>query len=97
MALARSLRILLALLLLSAQQTALSHQIWHFGKHGPQPAQERLCDQHEALATVAGALDAPLMLFAGPLPAESVYRSVALASASLPGLAPSSRGPPAFL
>ena len=97
MTLARSLRIFLALSLLGAQQLALAHQIWHFGKHGPQPVQERLCDQHEALGTVAGAVDAPAALFDGAAPTETSYRSVALPSAAMPGLAPSSRGPPAFL
>lgn len=97
MALARSLRILLALLLLSAQQLALSHQIWHFGKDAPDPAQEQICCHHDALGTVAGALDAPATLLTGAAPTEFSYRSVALPSAAMPGLAPSSRGPPAFL
>ena len=93
----RALRILLALALLGAQQLALAHQIWHFGKHGPQPVQERLCGQHEALGTVAGALDAPAAAFAGEAPTEIAYLFVALPSAATPGLAPSSRGPPTLL
>jgi hypothetical protein len=97
MRLARSLRILLAFALLGAQQVALAHQIWHIGKHGPQPAQEQLCDQHEALATVAGAVDAPAALLAGPASADFSIQSAALPTAATPGLAPSSRGPPAFL
>lgn len=97
MALARTLRILLALLLLSAQQTALSHQLWHFLKHSPQPAQEQLCGQHDALGTVAGALDSPAASFAGEAPAEFSFPFVALPPAATPGLAPSARGPPAFL
>lgn len=97
MALGRTLRILLAVLLLSAQQTAFSHQLWHYLDHGPQPAQEQLCDQHDALGTVAGALDSPAALFAGEPPAEFSFRFVAPLSAAMPGLAPSSRGPPAFL
>lgn len=97
MPLARSLRFLLAFVLLGAQQLALAHQIWHIGKHGPQPAQEQLCDQHEALATVAGAVDAPAALLAGPASADSSIQPVALSSAAMPGLAPSSRGPPVLL
>jgi hypothetical protein len=97
MTLARSLRILLALALLGAQQLALAHQIWHAGKASSQPAQEQLCVQHDALGTVAGALDAPIALVAGAAPAEFSRPSVALPSAATPGLAPSSRGPPAFL
>ncbi len=97
MAPARALRILLALLLLSAQHAALSHQIWHFGDHDSQPVQNQLCDQHDALGTVAGALDSPAMLLPGDAPAAVPFRSMALPSATTPGLAPSSRGPPALL
>jgi len=95
--LARSLRILLAILLLSAQQAALSHQISHSGDSGPQPVQGPLCDQHDALNTVAGALDAPVVLLPGDAPASVSFYSVDLSSAATPGLAPSSRGPPALL
>jgi hypothetical protein len=97
MTLSRSLRILLALALLGAQQLALSHQIWHSGKHDSQPVQERLCDQHAALDTVAGALDAPVVVFASEAPIDFAYLFVALPSAATPGLAPSSRGPPTLL
>ena len=96
MALVRTLRILLALLLLGAQQLALAHQLWHVGKHGPQPVQEQLCDQHEALGTVAGAVDA-----AAPPPADDAADFFPIATAALPAAAtrapaPSSRGPPAL-
>ncbi len=97
MALARNLRILLALLLLSAQQTALSHQLWHFLDHGSQPAQEELCGQHDALGTVAGALDSPAMQLGGESPDDFLYSVVPLPARATPGLAPSSRGPPALL
>lgn len=97
MMLVRVLRLLLALALLSAQNAALSHQVWHFGDLDSQPAQKQLCDQHEALATVAGAVDAPVVLPCAVLPEEFSPRHTALPSADTPGLAPSSRGPPAFL
>jgi hypothetical protein len=97
MRLVRALRILLALALLSAQQVALSHQIWHVGDHGSQPAQQQLCDQHDALGTVAGALDAPIALLAARATTSLSFQSLELPSASRPGLAPSSRGPPALL
>ena len=93
----RALRILLAFALLGAQQLALSHQIWHVGKPGSQPAQERLCVQHDALGTVAGALDAPATPFAGEAPAVVSSPCFALPSASTPGLAPRSQGPPSLL
>jgi hypothetical protein len=97
MTISRSLRILLALALLGAQQLALSHQIWHIGKHDSQPVQERLCDQHAALDTVAGALDAPAVAFTSEAPADIADLFVALPAAAAPGLAPSSRGPPTLL
>jgi len=93
----RILRIFVALALLNAQHAALAHQIWHLGDHGKQPAQNQLCDQHDALGTVAGALDCPIVLFAGELPPDFLHRTTALPSATTPGLAPSSRGPPALL
>jgi hypothetical protein len=97
MNLARSLRIFLALALLNAQHAALAHQVWHLGDHGTQPAQNQLCDQHQALGTVAGALDCPIVQLSGAAPADFLYRSVELPAATKPGLAPSSRGPPALL
>lgn len=93
----RALRILLALALMGAQQLALSHQIWHAGKASSQPAQEQFCGQHDALNTVAGALDAPATLPAGAAPVAFSHSSLTLPAAATPGLAPSSRGPPAFL
>jgi hypothetical protein len=97
MKLARALRILLALVLLSAQQVALAHQIWHVGNHDSQPAQQQLCDQHDALGTVAGALDSPVPLLAARATTSLSFQSLELPSASRPGLAPSSRGPPTLL
>jgi hypothetical protein len=97
MTLARVLRVLLALALLSAQQLALSHQIWHFGKQDSDPAQEQICCHHDALGTVAGAMDAPVAATAGEPQAEISICFAALPSATTPGLAPSSRGPPALL
>jgi len=97
MKLARALRILLALALLSAQQAALSHAISHLDKRGLPAEQQSLCDQHDALGTVAGALGsagAPLVAVAAPVIACFVPD---LPAASRPGLAPSSRGPPTLL
>lgn len=97
MNLARALRILLVLALLSAQQAALSHQLWHLLDHGSQPAQKKLCDQHDALGTVAGALDSPVVQLVGEAPADFSLRSMALPAAATPGLVPCSRGPPTLL
>ena len=94
MSLARALRIFLALALLSAQQVALSHEVWHLGKHGSQPAQQQLCDQHAALGTVAGALDSPIAELPGDSPAGFSVGYQALPEFATPAFAPSSRGPP---
>jgi hypothetical protein len=88
---------LLALALLTAQQLALSHQIWHFDKQGLDPAQEQICFQHNALDTVAGAVDAPVAAVAGEPPTAISFRFAAPPSAAAPALAPSSRGPPVLL
>ena len=93
---ARALRVFLALALLSAQQAALSHELWHVGKHGTQPAQKLLCDKHDALGTVAGALDSPAVPVACDCPADFSVSALAHPAACRPGLAPSSRGPPSL-
>jgi len=89
-----ALRILFALALLSAQHAALAHQIWHLGDHSTQPAQKQLCDQHEALGAVAGAVDCPIAAAAVEATPDVQRCFVALPAAATPGLAPSSRGPP---
>jgi len=93
----RALRILLALLLLSAQHAALSHAISHLDKHALPVEEQLLCDQHDALGAVAGVLDSaaiPLVAAAAPFTGCFVGD---LPAASQPGLTPSSRGPPSFL
>ena len=97
MTFARALRMFIAIALLSAQQAALAHQVWHLGDQGKLPAQKQLCTQHEALGTVSGGLDSPLVPMLGEAPTDFPDCIVALAAASAPGLAPSSRGPPALL
>ena len=97
MNLSRGLRILFAVALLNAQHAALAHQIWHFGDQDTRPAQRELCGQHDALGTVAGGLDCPVVPQSAETPAELLHGFVALPSAVIPGLAPSSRGPPALL
>jgi hypothetical protein len=97
MALGRTLRILLALLLLSAQHAALSHALSHLDPQGVPAGQKQLCDQHDAFGTVAGALgSASPPSLALPLPVSNSFIAD-LPAASAPGLAPSSRGPPTLL
>jgi hypothetical protein len=98
MNLGRALRVLFALALLSAQQAALSHQIWHAsGRDNSQPAQQLLCDQHDALGTVAGALDCPILQRSDEAPGDFLLGSIALPGLAIAGLTPSSRGPPTLL
>jgi hypothetical protein len=92
----RAARLLIALALLVAQQAALGHQIWHLGKHDSQPAQSLLCEQHQALATVAGALDgaAPEAVFVATRDAPVPF--VTPPGAPAPRITAASRGPPAL-
>ena len=92
----RALAILLALLLLNAQHAALSHQIAHLANHGLPPAEQQLCGQHDALGTVAGALDGVLPEFDLPGAPQCASVIADLPAANLCGLAPSSRGPPSL-
>ena len=95
---ARLLRVLLlAAALLSAQHAALAHAIWHSAGHKSQPAQKSLCLQHDALGTVAGAVDAAIVIVPTEAAVAPEYRSLVPPAAKSPGLAPSSRGPPASL
>jgi len=89
-----ALRFLFSLALLSAQHAALAHQIWHLGDHSTQPSQKQLCDQHEALNTVAGSVDCPMAAGAVEVLPASLACFVDQPAAATPGLAPSSRGPP---
>ena len=90
----RAARFLIAIALLVAQQAALGHQIWHLGKPDSQPAQNQLCEQHHALATVAGALDCALPDATFVATRDMPLPVVARIGAPAPRLAPSSRGPP---
>ena len=93
----RAARFLVAVALLVAQQAALGHQIWHLGKQDSQPAQNQLCEQHHALATVAGALDCALPDADFVSMRDAPPAVVARIGAPAPRLAPSSRGPPELL
>jgi hypothetical protein len=90
-------RLLIAIALLVAQQSALAHQIWHAGKQDSQPAQGALCEQHAALAAVAGAVDCASSDAAVSAPDHVPYSQLKLPTAPLPPLAPLSRGPPSLL
>ena len=98
-------RLFLVAAFLLAQQAALAHQVWHSTGNGGKPvaAGEQgkrgnpLCDQHDALGTVLGALSA------GALPAAEVdvapvhFPAAIIPAAGVSSLTPVSRGPPASL
>lgn len=94
---ARSLRLLLALLLLSAQQLALAHQVWHLGDKSGQPLQQQLCDKHEALGTVGGALHGVALALVADAAGISTVLFACVPAASRPGFVPAPRGPPTSL
>ena len=100
-------QVVFALLLLCAQQGAITHEIWHFAKasphagfvgdhKGPESKKNRLCDLHSALGTVLGAV----ATIAAPAPLDSCtefsFLAAASRAASISLLAPFSRGPPAL-
>ena len=93
----RAARLLIAVALLVAQQSALGHEIWHAGKQDSQPGQGALCEQHAALAAVAGAVDCASSDTAVSTPDHAPYSQLELPTAPLPSLAPLSRGPPSLL
>ena len=93
----RAARLLIAIALLVAQQSALAHQVWHAGKQDSQPAQGALCEQHAALAAVAGAVDCASPDAAVSTPDHASHSQPELPTAPLLPLAPLSRGPPSLL
>ena len=90
-------RLLIAIALLMAQQAALAHQIWHLAKQDSQPAQSQLCEQHQALATVAGALDCASLDSPFVATPDAPLAFVAPAVTPAPRLAAVSRSPPESL
>jgi len=80
--------------LLAAQQAALGHPLWHAAAT---PEQSPLCEQHDALGTVLGAIDCAPAVFTQESPvAAAIAAPVPSARAGAP-LQPSSRGPPTLL
>jgi hypothetical protein len=99
-------RLLLAALLLAAQQAALEHALWHAGtaqaaSGEPQKSgsgrSNPLCDQHAALGAVAGAIGCAHALAARPTPEIAAVAAVVLPAHGNAPLTPSCRDPPALL
>ena len=103
------IRAVFALLLLAAQQGALSHQIWHAATavhtgveavqvpDGGKSIQERLCEFDATLGSVLGALNGAHLQHDGPPSSHVPVTTRALPEPRLVFLAASSRGPPASL
>ena len=101
------MRLVCILLLLAAQQGALTHQVWHLRDHlsvklqqpdeGKRATHSALCDYHASLAEVLGALGSaapPLRLAAN----DAEHR-IGLAVSGFPAtqVTPAARGPPVLL
>jgi Na+(H+)/acetate symporter ActP len=90
-------RVFLICAVLLAQQTALAHDLWHAAKgEVSQPSQKgvKLCDLHDLLGTVLGAVSgaspqAELLSFS-----ESEFTVAASSAPQLRPLVLRSRGPP---
>lgn len=90
----RILGALLVAVLLAAQQAALEHPLWHVAAA---PDQNPLCEQHEALGTVLGAIGGAAPAFTEEAPVTAAIAAVLPSARAGAPLQPSSRGPPALL
>jgi hypothetical protein len=89
--------LLLAFALLAAQHSAAAHDVWHGAGAAQSQQQDNLCKLHDALGTVAGALDAtPAATLLCKLH-ESGFVPVNVAAPGGVAPVPSSRDPPALL
>ena len=101
----RIARILLAAVLLAAQQAALGHALWHAGtaqaaSGSPQKSdagRKPLCDQHAGLGAVLGAIGCAPALAACPAPENAAVAALVLPARGNAPLTPSSRDPPELL
>jgi hypothetical protein len=97
-------QVVFALLLLCAQQGAITHEIWHAatGSHAqseqkaPDSNKNRLCDLHASLGTVLGAVTGVVAAAPPAAAPQSSFVASESPAASVSLLAPPSRGPPAL-
>lgn len=94
LSLRRILGAFLAAALLAAQQAALEHPLWHVAAA---PEQNPLCEQHDALGTVLGAIDCAAPVFTEEAPVTTASVAVLPSARAGAPLQPSSRGPPVLL
>ena len=93
-------RVLLVCAVLIAQQTALAHELWH-ASGGPaaqdskSPAGKKLCDLHDLLGTVLGAVSGKAPQVDLLSLCQIQFFAAASSTAQNRPLVPQSRGPPA--
>ena len=89
-------RILLVCAVLFAQQTALAHDFWHAtAAQKAAPAKgDKLCDLHDLLGTVLGAVAGPAVAHETPSLAQSGFQFEEAVWADSRPRAAQSRGPP---
>lgn len=90
----RFLAAFLVAALLAAQQAALEHPLWHVGTADEQSP---LCEQHDTLGKVLGAIDCAVPDFTTETPAATAIASILPSAQAGAPLEPSSRGPPTLL
>ncbi len=89
--------LIVAAVLLLAQQSALAHDIWHASGAAKTQGQGGLCKLHDALGTVLGTLDAPPPAGVLCAPESQAFISAVPAEPGFSAPLPSSRDPPALL
>jgi len=90
----RILGAFLVAVLLAAQQAALEHPLWHLGTADEQSP---LCEQHDALGKLLGAIDCAVPVLAMQAPVATAVAAVLPSARAGAPLEPSSRGPPTLL
>ena len=89
-------RVLLVCAVLLAQQTALAHDLWHATPHAQKAGKAKLCDLHELLGTVLGAVSVAVPQIDLLRLSEIGFAPAAAGAAESRALAAHSRGPPAL-
>ena len=88
-------RLLVVVALLLAQRAAVAHALWHIDDAAPnEPAQHALCDFHDVLGTVVGAVDSPPVALSRPDAAWARTTFGDIEAADPRVLIRGSRGPP---
>jgi len=87
-------RLLLVCAVLLAQQTALAHDFWHATSQQSSGETQKLCDLHDLLGTVLGAVNALSVSHDVLSLADARFALFSALAADARPLAPHSRSPP---